>query len=198
MMSRMVAFAVAAFVIAAGTETAFSKTLLVPASFSSVESALSIATDGDSIFIDPGYYFEYNLVMKSGVTLTGTGSNPQQVEINAQSLGRILLCEGITDASVNNITFAEGHAFGDVTYHQSGGGIFCSYSSIEINNCVFKDNQADSHGGAIRFSHGSGNIYNCRFESNSAIYGGGGAIDCSYDSSPTLSGSYFRNNQGVQ
>ncbi len=179
-----------------GAPMADGATLNVPHSYSTIKKALFHAKRGDHILIAPGHYFEFNLVLPPGVTLTGTGERPDQVVIDAEQRGRIMLCESLTEtAIIQNITFTNGTATGTNGYDQSGGAILLSNSSMRLFNCHFIDNSADGHGGAIRCSHATPQIINCRFEGNTALDGGGGAIDCSYDSSPLLQSCFFQMNE---
>ncbi len=171
-------------------------TLAVPSQYPTVAAALEKAVSGDEVQLAPGFYQEFGLVAPSGVTIYGTGSKPQDVVINGNAQGRILLLEGVVDTvTIRNITFINGRAQGASSYDQSGGAIFISNSNARIENCVFSANSADSHGGAIRSSHSSPEIISCQFYANSAPTGGGGALDLSYDSSPVVRDCYFLANR---
>jgi predicted outer membrane repeat protein len=170
-------------------------TISVPGDVSDLRSALESAVPGDRVELSPGVYFEKNLVMPEGIALVGLGDLPGDVVIDAGFSGRILLCEGITQATyIENITFTQGRAEGPSSYDQSGGAIYASNSSLRISNCVFSKNEAGSHGGAIRSNKSSILIYDSVFVGNSAPNGGGGAVDCSYDSEPLFRNCDFNEN----
>ncbi len=171
-------------------------TLAVPSQYPSIRAALASAGQGDVIEIAPGNYLESGLVAPSGVTITGIGTTPQDVLINGNGQGRILLLESLSETvTIRNITFMNGHARGLTSYDQSGGALFISNSNARIVKCVFSANTADSHGGAIRCSNSSPEITSCQFYGNTAPNGGGGAVDLSYDSSPLVVDSYFLGNR---
>jgi len=173
-------------------------TLAVPSQYSSLGAALENAGNGDVIEIAPGSYLEFGLVVPGGVTITGTGTIPQDVLINGNKQGRILLLESLSESvTIRNITFMNGRAQGQSSYDQSGGAIFISNSNARIENCIFSANTADSHGGAIRCSNSSPEIASCQFYVNSAPSGGGGALDLSYNSSPFVTDCHFRANQAA-
>ncbi len=168
----------------------------VPHDFSTIESALHQAESGDQISIAPGQYFEYDLVVPSGVIVSGTGATPEQVVIDAQAQGRIMICESLDETTlIQNITFINGAARGGAVYDKSGGAILLNNSNLRLFNCRFINNSADGHGGALRFTHASPQLLNCYFEGNSALEGGGGAVDCSYESSPRITNCFFKFNE---
>ncbi len=170
--------------------------LNVPYDYYSIKDALLHSSRNDQIHIAPGRYFEINLLVPPGVTLTGMGETPDQVIIDAQGLGRIMLCESLDETTIiQNITFTNGLANGNAVYDQCGGAILLNNSTIRLINCRFINNSAEGHGGALRCSHASPQIISCYFEGNKALDGGGGAIDFSYDSNPLLQNCFFRQNQ---
>ena len=111
-------------------------------------------------------------------------------------MGRIILCESITQSShIENLTLANGRASGASSYDQSGGALLSSNSNLRLSKCIFSGNEADSHGGAIRCNNSTLLINDCLFKDNSALQGGGGAVDCSYGSSPLFRNCDFENNR---
>ncbi len=185
-------------VIIISVSPALSADLYVPADFYSIKEALVHSVPGDQIKISPGTYFEINLAVPPGVTLSGLGESPDEVILDAQGRGRIMLCESLESTTIiQNLTFTNGSATGDAVYDQSGGAILINNSSLRLHNCRFINNSADGHGGAIRCSHAMPQILNCYFEGNQALAGGGGAVDCSYDSRPILQNSFFKNNEAL-
>ena len=176
-------------------EPASSATINVPSQYPSLESALEAVQSGDVITLEPGIYFEADLILHEGITISGAGIHPNEVIIDAQQLGRVMLAEGLNQkTTVENITFRNGRASGETSYDQSGGAVFCSNSLLRIINCIFTNNRADSHGGALRCTNSSPEIIGCTFSVNAAPAGGGGAIDCSYGAYPLVSDCMFVNN----
>ena len=175
--------------------TAHADTILVPADYSTIAAALEASQSGDRVEVSPGVYPENNILMPEDVSLVGMGLQPSDVVIDGGGLGRIILCESITKSShIENLTLANGRAFGASSYDQSGGALLSSNSNLRISNCIFTGNEADSHGGAIRCNNSTLLIIDCRFTDNSAPNGGGGAVDCSYGSSPLFRNCDFENN----
>ncbi len=181
-----------------GEQPALGNDLHVPHDYSSIKEALVNSEHGDRIFIAPGIYYEIDLVVPPGVTLSGLGAEPSEVIIDAQGRGRIMLCESLDSTTIiQNMTFTNGAATGTSAYDQSGGAILINNSILRLINCNFINNSAEAHGGAIRCSHSTPQIINCNFEGNTAPLGGGGALDCSYDSSPLLQNCFFKENEAL-
>ncbi len=173
---------------------AHAETFTVPGDYSTIAEAFAAARSGDRVEVAPGLYPETHLILPSGVVFVGTGTSPEQVIIDGQGRGRILLAESLDQATIiANISFINGHAAGYASYERSGGAIFCSNSSLRISNCIFTGNISDGHGGAIRCNGSAPLITGCVFVDNHAN-SGGGAIDFSFDSSPLLRGCEFRGN----
>ena len=173
-------------------------TLAVPADFSSISAAFEASQPGDRVEISPGIYFENHLTLPNGISMIGVGADPGDVVINGRGTGRILLAESLDRTTlVMNLTFANGRAAGHTSYDRSGGAIFCSNSTLRITNCIFEGNVSDGHGGAIRCNNSAPLITGCVFRDNSANEGGGGAIDCSFDSSPLIRSCQFSGNSAA-
>jgi len=179
-----------------GAQASSGAVITVPNNYSSIGEALSNCESGDQIHIEQGLYYEFNLIVPSGVSLTGMGDYPEQVVINAKGLGRIMVCEDLDDSTIiQNITFTNGFAAGSLQSDRSGGAILIKNSNLQLINCRFTSNSAEGHGGALRCTHSSPQIINCTFESNTAPDGGGGAIDCSFESNLQLNDCFFQHNK---
>ena len=82
------------------------------------------------------------------------------------------------------------------THLGSGGAISWSYGNAIVSNSVFTNNRADHSGGAI-YCDGRVEIYNCNFTSNDASYSwsNGGAVACGKGS--IIRNSRFINNRAT-
>ena len=186
------------FVLSQSPLTAGAETISVPGDHSSIQSAIDTALPGDRVELAPGVYHEHGLILPPGIILIGMGSEPGDVVIDGQGLGRLILCESIGKSSfIENITLANGFASGASSYDQSGGALLSSNSILRLTNCIFTGNQADSHGGALRCNNSDILINDCVFIDNKAPNGGGGAIDCSYGSSPLFRNCDFQDNNAA-
>ena len=179
-------------------DVAQAATIAVPADYPTINDAFEAARSGDRIEVAPGTYVENGLALPNGVAFVGMGDGPSDVVIDGRNAGRILLAEGLDESTlIANITFTNGRAAGHTSYERSGGAIFSSNSALRISNCIFRNNVSDGHGGAIRCNNSTPLITGCVFVGNDATDGGGGAIDCSFDSSPLIRGCEFEDNSAA-
>ncbi|GJM44053.1 MAG: hypothetical protein DHS20C21_08950 [Gemmatimonadota bacterium] len=132
-----------------------------------IQAGLALAADGDSVVVACGTYLEYQLVMKSGVTLISETGQPDCVTIDAEGRGRVFYCLRVYEGAIVGFTATGGSA-------NYGGGIFCvSLSAPRLENCVFTGNRAIVGGGAY-LHHSPLVVENCVFTNNQADYFGGG------------------------
>ena len=91
---------------------------------------------------------------------------------------------GANDAILNGFIVQKAYA------KVYGGGIYNTYASPTITNCIFTENTA-YYGGGMYNTHSSPTVANCTFFGNTANFGGGmyNAGD-----SPTVTGCTFSNN----
>ncbi len=147
--------------------------LLVPDEYPTIQDAVDAASYGDEIRIAPGTYTDPThyppgdtipavAVLKSGITLTGSGIG--QTIINADSLGRGFYLEGLEDVVIHGMTIQR--AFAEVY----GAAILMKGSSAEIYDVEFSYN----YDSGIVFTEGAGGeIHDCIFHHNQAKAGGG-------------------------
>ncbi len=156
----------------------------VPSQYSTIQTAINAAANGDQVIVAPGTYAEAINLNGKNITVRST-QGPGETIIDASGVNWALQ-EGsvisITDgqwaqAVVDGftVTGGRGQKIGSVRH---GGGLFVRFSNPTIRNCVFSGNRAGAGGGvAILGSFGS--LENCRMEGNIADYGsnyGGGGL----------------------
>ncbi len=169
-------------------------TIQVPQDYSTVAEALDAAQPGDAIELAPGRYVEFDLVMKPGIRLYGTGTGPGATILDAQGKGRIMSATYMErDSQVRNLTFANGWAKDPEGYGQYGGALYINWAKLWLQDCLFENNRADASGGAICSMKTTALLVSCQFEGNSAVKGGG-AMDCSFEASPSLRHCVFKSN----
>lgn len=161
-----------------------------------LQLALATSVSGDEIRVADGTYKptsgtdqNASFRLKSGVKLFGGygGESAPNPDLRAASYESILSGDiGVqgdkTDNSYNVLVAYQVNATGvldrftitagNMTSSRGGGGIFNTYSSVIISNCIFVNNTAQA-GGAMYNQGGSPSILNCRFLNNYAIWGGG-------------------------
>ena len=138
----------------------------VPAEYATIALAFAAATQGDTVRLAPGTYYESGLIMPDGILLMSANWDPYTTVINGGSTrGTILSCYATANAQVYGIGFADGTA-------GAGGAVYCDGAAVMFDYCVFTGNTA-ALGGAIYWTGGTPYIYGCLFEGNTASSEGG-------------------------
>ena len=179
--------------------TLSAKTINVPVDSPTIQSAINESTDGDTVLVAPGEYFENinfkgkNIVVASHLVLDGdrsfiestiiNGSNPANNDsascvlfISGETRNAVL--EGFTITGGSGTLWRDEHGAGD---YIEGGGILSALSSPTIRNNIIDGNSvlrynrdaASTGGGGIRAGDGNPLIENNIIRNNSGMYGGG-------------------------
>ena len=141
-------------------------------SFSSIQAAITEATDGDVVLVRAGTHTEridfhgkgIHVVSESGpweTVLDGTDLGGSVVEIRAMEPDTAIL-EGFT---IIGGTGTEGH----------GGGIFIENADPIIQHNIIVGNEANISGG-VYMRHGEATVRNNIITGNRGIQGGGGVV----------------------
>ena len=182
-----------------------------------VRAAAYLAAAGDTVELACGTYYEHDITLPVAITLCSVDGDPGCATIDAQHLGRVLVCADLgSEVVCRGITFANGNVTGD---YANGGAIHCyggtlrledchfvgnharasggalngQQCQITLADCRFVGNQGEGGGGAIRFTEVEGAIRRCWFEGNSGIDGAGLFLSAS---SPAIEWCVFLNNDG--
>lgn len=148
-----------------------------------IQNAVSWASAGDTVWVGDG---TYNI----GTTISPGYSSSNRVVITRNTTVRSLngpdvtIIEGagpvgptavrgvyMIAGTLSGFTITNGHTKngGMETFDQSGGGVFCTSDTPEVNNCIFSNNKAEEGGGGMANGTASG----CTFGENTADEGGG-------------------------
>jgi hypothetical protein len=191
--------------------TAFANTVIVDTNglkdYTSIQSAINDANDGDIILVNPGIYTGNGNrdIDYLGKAITIRSIDPNNPDIVAQT---IIDCQGTeqephrgfylnsnegSNSILDGLTIMDGWASG-------GGGIICGESSPIIRNCIIENNIGYAGGGGIICGYDT-KIINCVFQNNNFLMmpltgGGGGAINCS-GSNPIITDCKFYGNDNT-
>jgi len=137
------------------------KTLHVPADYSSIQSALDVASDSDVVLVAPGTYHE-NLLFNGKATLLLSAAGPAQTVIDGSQAGPVVEFDDHEGpgSTLEGFTLRNGSgAF--------GGGVTVSFASPTIRNNVFEDNSAFGGAAAIGLDGSSSLVERNLFRNNS-------------------------------
>lgn len=132
-MSRSVLIA---FLILAGSAPTFAATLKVGANeeYKMPSAAIARATDGDTVAIDTGTYYDCALVKQNNLTIEGVG--PNVVMTDKTCRGKALLITNGNNITVRNMTLQRARV-----PDQNGAGIRAQGGNLTVENTRFLDNE---------------------------------------------------------
>lgn len=117
-------------------------TIRVPEDFPTVQAGMDAASQGDTVELACGTYYEHDLVLRPGITLRSESGSATCARIDAQLLGRVMRCDSLSAPTIlEGLTIARGGSNG-------GSGLYCIASDLTLRGCVFDNNYAWSHAGA--------------------------------------------------
>jgi predicted outer membrane repeat protein len=187
-----------AAVAVAATVDCQAATLNVPAEYGTIQAAITVAVDGDTVLVQPGTYAG---TANTALDFSGKGiglvaaSGPSVTIIDCQGLARGFYFHSAEDSMsfVSGFTVRNGAAV-------RGGGMCCLGASPTISGCVLDQNTAREAGGGFYCESASPRIASCRFVANTVQnsgYGfGGGGMQCNA-SSPIIVDCVFNENNAT-
>lgn len=221
-MMKHLALACLALLLLSGPAGALDR--YVPSQYPTIQGAVDAALPGDVVVVAPGIYADNVhqppgdttrcvVVMKDDITLRGGGAGLTIIDVNSR--GRGIYCNGVTNATIENLTVREAFAatFGAGILCRDGttvlirnceitrcddGGIICIDSSPTITNSYLTNNVAKQGGGlSIEVGQiGTGSspvVTGCVITGNRAPSGGGVFIN-GFTSEPVLESCIIDNN----
>jgi predicted outer membrane repeat protein len=145
-----------------------------------IAAGLDSAAAGDTVLVACGTYLEHDLLLDVDAVLRGETGRADCVTVDAQRLGRGLLCVGIGPAAaVEGITFANGLVTGTCPddpgtgSYCMGGGMLCLGASPRVTGCVIAGNESDDNGGGAAAIASSPAFTDCEFRDNVSWVGAG-------------------------
>lgn len=167
-------------------------------SFTTVQSAIDAAGDGDTVEICPGTWSEA-LSVPGGATLTlrSRSGSAEDTVLDGGGERRVLYVGSGATLTLEALGFANGAQPNSFRESGYGGAVYARSASLTVTDCVFEDNSAGYGGGAI-LAGGVLTVTGSRFSGNSSGYEGGGIDYLSVegvDSSLLVEGCAFEGNQ---
>jgi hypothetical protein len=193
-------------IVVASAAWASGAELLVPSQYPTIQAAIDVAVDGDTIIVAPGTYTgpsNRDIDLFGKAITVRSESGPENCIIDCQGSKAtphrgFRFCNDETlESIVEGFTIVNGYApyeMIDGYYYDVGGGIFCNWSSPTIRNCILRNNKAGYWGGGgIYCGYGSPIISNTILENNEGHHGGG--IFCR-NSGMVVDKCVIKNNRG--
>jgi predicted outer membrane repeat protein len=161
-------------------------TINVPEDYVTIQSAINVAVDGDRVLVAPGTYLENINFNGKAITVTSWYCTTQDTSYISQTVidgnEELNVVQLSSNSKLSGFTIRNGYAYcgaGILCLYvqdsilealviennvspQWGGGIYCRYSSLSINNIIVSDNYADDAGGGI-YSQDSDYIIEYKF-----------------------------------
>ncbi len=158
-------------------------------SYSSINAAISGASYGDTIIVNPGTYYEA-IRMKSGVRIYGAGAAVTIISGNGS--GPVVTASGaeiMGNTVLSGFTIRGGNA-------DHGGGIHIHNASPKLENNIITSNSATLFGGGIYIEGGLPSIHNNFIVDNAAAILGGG-IHVASGAPAIINNTFVGNSAGI-
>ena len=161
----------------------------------SIQWCIDHASDGDTILVYPGTYYEHLDFLGKAIVVKGVAGAAETV-VDAGGRGSVVtfLSGEDTTSVLEGLTLRNGG--GTLLPPYRGGGIYANEASLKVTDCIIKDNSVGSInqgglGGGFRISYGSLIMRNCIVRNNESGSGGGGSLGFA---SGIVSGCRFEGN----
>jgi hypothetical protein len=167
-------------------------TFLVPYHLSTIQAAIDVCVDGDTVLVDPGEYFENIDFSGKNIKVSSLyleNRDPALIDstiINGSDLGSVVTFNSGEDSTavLRGFTINNGSS-------SNGGGIYIEASSPALADLKVTENTASARGGGIYCLNADIDITDCQISSNSAFIGAGAEF---YNSSAFIINAQINDN----
>ncbi|MDO5860302.1 hypothetical protein [Methanobrevibacter sp.] len=136
------------------------KPIIYEGNFKDLNNLISAAPEGSTINLEADYIGSGEIRISKNLTINGNNH-----KIDASSNSRIFTIN--STVTLNNIRFCNGKS-------SSNGGAIYSSGNLNLNNCVFENNEAISGGAVYAYPTSRSNSFeSCTFKNNRASERGG-------------------------
>ncbi|NQU05250.1 MAG: choice-of-anchor D domain-containing protein, partial [Calditrichaeota bacterium] len=179
--------------------------LNVPDEYETIQGAIDVSSDGDTVLVDPGEYVENidfigkDIVVASLFLIDGDEDYIEQTIIDGDENGSVVFFHNgeTEDAILSGFTIQNGTGYpGGHDNFRYGGGIYIRNCGPTILNCHIVNNSANMGGGiGTEYDGANPTIGNCVVRDNTGNYAAGIAID--WFSSAVIENSEIMDNEGT-
>ena len=134
---------------------------------SSIQDTINTLNTGDTLYLDEGTYKETGIEINKSINIEGLKTANQTIIDGEYKNSSIFTIADNIQVNFKNLKIINGNS------PENGGAISSYNSPITIDNCIFKDNIAESFGGAIDIGNSTLTLNNSIFLNNLANYDGG-------------------------
>ena len=164
----------------------------VPADYSSIQTALNAVGPNDTVFVEPGTYYE-NIFWPetNGIKLVSAGDSSNTI-IDGGAISSVVYINPNT-VLIDETTLISGFTIRNGGGVTSGGGIFVAGASPTLESLIIENNHSNQYGGAINMQFEANVIVRSSLIRNNSSAQEGGAFRI-YRSSPQIMNSEIYNN----
>ena len=147
-------------------------TIAVPSQAPTIQAGLDAASAGDTVLVACGTYYEHEVMMKSSVVLL---AEPDCVEIDAQQLGTVLVCDGVDSLShISGFHLRNGNVLTYSEDYDACGLLIINEASPNVDDCTVSASGSYNCGNDVAAGVGvfdaSPVMRNCRIVDNGVGY----------------------------
>lgn len=166
-MSRLI---VVMALIATLPAAAYAKTIRVPADETTVQRAVWVATDGDTVTVGPGTYVERFTIRSKNIVLQSQAGPASTTIDGSSAAGNVITLHDVDRSMVVEGFTITGGTFNAASVESLGAGIYINQGRPTIRGCTLTGNKANSGGGIAAYFFSRPRIEDCWIANNS---GGG-------------------------
>ena len=169
-------------------------TLLIPSQYTSIQSAIDASSNGDTLKVSSGIYYENLDFNEKSISLVS-----DYIIDNDTSFINTTIIDGANSGRVLNINYNTVTVIGFTIRngnHPGGGGIYTTEANITLSNLNIINNNASDDGGGIHCHASDMVLQNSKILLNNAqVFGGGVFIENCTTQNVHIINSEISNNQ---
>jgi hypothetical protein len=182
----------------------------VPSVEPTIQDAVDVASEGDTILVAAGIYDDYqtrtverpttsveltaNVFLEKALVLTSE-SGAEATVIESPGLGPVIVCNMVQGCVLEGFTIRGGCV--DETLLDGGGGLYCEWSHLDIRDNIIEDNCGPFGGGIGLFTGSTAEIHGNIIRDNRGDAFGGAVAVFEAGGSTTIEGNVIANNSAA-